>query len=97
MRERAAIETKLKRKIDTRLMPMIVIMYIMNNLDRNNIAAAKLAGLPKDLGLKGAEYQVSLNVIIISDDTNSFLKIVDCFRSICWLPSHASSFKSLPE
>ncbi len=32
--ERLHIETKLKRKIDLRLMPMIVIMYIMNYLDR---------------------------------------------------------------
>jgi hypothetical protein len=32
--ERHAVEGKLKRKLDTRLMPMIVLMYIMNYLDR---------------------------------------------------------------
>ena len=32
--ERIAVEGKLKRKLDTRLMPMIVLMYIMNYLDR---------------------------------------------------------------
>lgn len=32
--ERLAVEAKLKRKIDLRLMPMIVLMYIMNYLDR---------------------------------------------------------------
>jgi hypothetical protein len=32
--ERIAIENRLRRKIDIRLMPMIVIMYIMNYLDR---------------------------------------------------------------
>lgn len=32
--ERHHIEGKLKRKLDTRLMPMIVLMYIMNYLDR---------------------------------------------------------------
>jgi hypothetical protein len=32
--ERHDVEAKLKRKLDTRLMPMIVLMYIMNYLDR---------------------------------------------------------------
>lgn len=51
-------ENQLRRKIDYRLMPMAVLMYIMNYLDRNNIAAARLGGLEEDLGLKGTEYQV---------------------------------------
>jgi hypothetical protein len=57
--QRIETEAKLKRKIDIRLMPMIVLMYIMNYLDRNNIAAAKLAGILTDLKLKGPEFQVS--------------------------------------
>lgn len=36
---RVALEKQLKRKIDLRLMPMAILMYIMNYLDRNNIAA----------------------------------------------------------
>ncbi len=32
--ERLEIELRLKRKIDLRLMPMIILMYIMNYLDR---------------------------------------------------------------
>lgn len=35
--ERQDIEAKLKRKLDTRLMPMIVLMYIMNYLDRVSV------------------------------------------------------------
>lgn len=34
MEERLAIEAKLKRKIDLRLMPAIIIMYILNYIDR---------------------------------------------------------------
>lgn len=56
---RVEAENQLRRRIDYRLMPMVVIMYIMNYLDRNNIAAARLGGLEDDLGLKGTEYQVS--------------------------------------
>lgn len=32
--ERLDIEGKLKRKIDLRLLPMVILMYIMNYLDR---------------------------------------------------------------
>ena len=55
---RAELERKLVRRIDLRLMPMIVLMYIMNYLDRNNIASARVAGLQKDLGLSDTQYQV---------------------------------------
>lgn len=56
--QRAAAEKALLRKIDSRLLPMIVLMYIMNYLDRNNIAAARLGALEEDLNLQGNEYAV---------------------------------------
>jgi len=56
--ERDQMERKLVRKIDIRLLIMMVVMYILNYLDRNNIASAKLAGLEKDLKLQGDQYQV---------------------------------------
>lgn len=34
MEERLELETKLKRKIDLRLMPAIILMYILNYIDR---------------------------------------------------------------
>jgi hypothetical protein len=57
--ERLEVEEKLKRKIDLRLLPMVILMYIMNYLDRNNIAAARLAGLEEELGLTSVQYSVS--------------------------------------
>ena len=57
---RLEAETKLRKKIDTRLLPMIILMYIMNYLDRNNIAAVRLAGLQDELKLTSTQYQVSL-------------------------------------
>lgn len=56
--ELADLEVKVRRKIDFRLLPMIVLMYILNYLDRNNISSAKLAGLSKDLHLTGDKFQV---------------------------------------
>lgn len=38
--ERRKAERALVRKIDIRLLPMIVIMYILNYLDRNNIVSS---------------------------------------------------------
>lgn len=38
--ERAAAEKALVRKIDIRLLPMIIVMYILNYLDRNNIVGS---------------------------------------------------------
>lgn len=57
--ERDEMEKKLVRKVDIRLLIMIVVMYILNYLDRNNIASAKLAGLEKDLDMHGDQYLVS--------------------------------------
>lgn len=74
--QRASAELRLRRKIDTRLLPMIILMYsecrcyalvnrkrklmssVMNYLDRNNIATARLAGLQDELGLSSTQYQV---------------------------------------
>lgn len=59
--ELQSLERKLVRKIDIRLLPMLILMYILNYLDRNNIAAARLAGkvgLQKSLGLSSQQYNV---------------------------------------
>lgn len=59
--ERHQIERKLVRKVDWRLLPMCVIMYIMNYLDRNNIASARIAGkkgLQKGLKMTDTQYEV---------------------------------------
>ncbi|KAJ5748269.1 MFS general substrate transporter [Penicillium nucicola] len=63
--EREEMEKKLVRKIDLRLLIMMVVMYILNYLDRNNIASAKLAGLEDDLNLKGEQYQTAVSVLFV--------------------------------
>jgi len=65
--QRAELEVHLRRKIDWRLMPMIIIMYILNYIDRNNIAAAKLAGLPEDLHLdpNSNEFQTAVSILFV--------------------------------
>jgi hypothetical protein len=62
--QRTELEARLRRKIDFRLLPMIILMYIMNYLDRNNIASAKLAGIEAALHLPTSsdQYQVGENL-----------------------------------
>ncbi|KAK3185732.1 hypothetical protein K4F52_005597 [Lecanicillium sp. MT-2017a] len=55
--ERRQLERRLVSVLDIRLMPMLVLIYIMNYLDRNAIAAARLAGLVEELGLSSVQYQ----------------------------------------
>jgi MFS family permease len=63
--ERGDVEKNLVRKIDARLIPMIILMYIMNYLDRNNIAAARLGGLESDLDLVGNQYQTAVSILFV--------------------------------
>ncbi|KAI9898800.1 hypothetical protein N3K66_007160 [Trichothecium roseum] len=61
---RAAIEKRLKRKLDTRC-SLFVLIYIMNYLDRNNIASARLGGLQEDLNLDDTQYATCLSILYV--------------------------------
>ncbi|KAI8218255.1 COPII coat assembly protein sec16, partial [Colletotrichum sp. SAR 10_86] len=58
-----ALEKKLRWKIDLMIMPLIVWTYLMNYIDRNNYAAARLQGLEADLNLTHA---IGLSVLFIT-------------------------------
>jgi hypothetical protein len=49
-------------KTDIQILPCLVIMFIMNFLDRQNIASAKLANIEEDLGLSDVQYQTCVYV-----------------------------------
>nr|RBQ97822.1 hypothetical protein FVER53263_20887 [Fusarium verticillioides] len=63
--ELTALEKCLRRKIDLSLLPCMILIYIMNYLDRNAIGAARFGGLEEDLGLKGNEFQTAVSVIFV--------------------------------
>jgi hypothetical protein len=58
---RIEVEKMLKRKLDARC-SLFVLIYIMNYLDRNNIAAARLGGLQEDLGISNTQYSTCLSI-----------------------------------
>ncbi|KAK5732783.1 hypothetical protein LTR17_010201 [Elasticomyces elasticus] len=63
--EELVIEKKLVKKIDLVIMPTIVLVYLMNYIDRNNYPAARLAGLEEDLDMTGNQFQIGLSVLFV--------------------------------
>lgn len=64
---------KLLRKVDIRLLPCLVLMYMLNFLDRSNLAQARLGTLEKDLGMKGTDFNLATSILfVVSDTKHSF-------------------------
>ena len=60
-----ALDKKLTRRLDCTLLPVVILLFLLNILDRNNIANAKIAGLTKTLGITNAEYNTCLMIFYI--------------------------------
>lgn len=61
--ELEAMEKSIVRKLDIRTLPILVILFIVNILDRNTIANARLGGLEAELGMSDTQYQTALMVL----------------------------------
>lgn len=61
---RRQVEKSLKWKLDLRC-SLFVLIYIMNYLDRNNIAAARLGGLQEDLNINNTQYATCLSILYV--------------------------------
>ncbi|KNZ71257.1 hypothetical protein J132_00102 [Termitomyces sp. J132] len=64
--ERLEAERKLVRKLDSRLLPTVVVIYIMNYIDRNGITTARLKGMQQDLGISDIQYATVIAVLYAS-------------------------------
>ncbi|KZT70959.1 MFS general substrate transporter [Daedalea quercina L-15889] len=62
---RAVLERKLVRKLDSRLLPILTILYLLSFLDRSNIGNAKLDGLTTDLKMTQADYLNALTLYFL--------------------------------
>jgi len=62
--DRERIEKSLLRKVDTR-MSILVLIYILNYIDRNNAAAARLRGFEEDLHLRGQQFNNILSILYV--------------------------------
>ncbi|THH31322.1 hypothetical protein EUX98_g2895 [Antrodiella citrinella] len=77
---RRKLERKLLWKLDMR-MSILVFIYILNYVDRNNAGAARLRGFEADLHLKGQEFATLLSIlyvgyIIMQIPSNMFLNYI---------------------
>ncbi|MCJ1305833.1 hypothetical protein MMC08_008650 [Hypocenomyce scalaris] len=68
--EDPALERRILRKVDIRLIPPLFIMYILNclpgkDLDRNNIGNAKEAGMDVALNLSSSDYSLAVSIFFI--------------------------------
>ncbi|CAE6504641.1 unnamed protein product, partial [Rhizoctonia solani] len=59
-------ENRLVRKLDWQILPVVTILYLANFIDRTNIGNAKVAGLEKDIGLVGYQYNIGLSIFYIT-------------------------------
>lgn len=58
-------EKALRRKIDLRIFPITILLFILNFIDRNNFANARLKGLEQDLKLTDVEYQTCISILLV--------------------------------
>ncbi|KAK0706274.1 major facilitator superfamily transporter [Lasiosphaeria miniovina] len=63
---RDATEKKLLRKIDTHLLPFLVVMYLLNFLDRSNLAQARQGTFEKDLGMTGTDFNLATSIFFVA-------------------------------
>lgn len=68
-------EATLRWKIDLRLFPVLIILFILNFIDRNNFANARLKGLEADLNLSDVEYQTCISILLIGYFSSKFRRI----------------------
>ncbi|KAL4931444.1 major facilitator superfamily domain-containing protein [Aspergillus undulatus] len=57
--------TKLMRKVDLHLLPLLVVMYLLNFLDRNNLSQARLGTLEEDLGMEGTDFNLATSILFV--------------------------------
>lgn len=54
------------RKMDLRVCPWVMLVYLVSFLDRVNVGNARLYGLEADLGMKGSQFQTAVSVLFVT-------------------------------
>ncbi|KAI1780774.1 putative MFS transporter [Hypoxylon cercidicola] len=61
----AGMTKKLMKKVDYHLLPMLILMYMLNFLDRNNLAQARLGTLEEDLHMTGTDFNLATGILFV--------------------------------
>ncbi|KAF9484547.1 MFS general substrate transporter [Pholiota conissans] len=59
------LEKRLVRKLDFAMLPLFTLIYCLNFIDRTAIGNAKIAGLEKDLGMTGFDFNIALTIFYV--------------------------------
>ncbi|KAF8888065.1 major facilitator superfamily domain-containing protein [Infundibulicybe gibba] len=83
------VDSRVRRKVDLNLIPLIAILYLCSFLDRGNIGNARVAGMATDLRLTGIKYQLAAAVFFIPYSLmeipcNVALKLI---KPSIWIPA----------
>lgn len=60
-----AIEKKILRKLDFRIVPVLWLLFLVSFIDRGNIANAKIEGMDRELHLQGNQYNNAYWVFVL--------------------------------
>ncbi|GLA61424.1 hypothetical protein AtubIFM55763_006016 [Aspergillus tubingensis] len=61
-----ALEKKLLRKLDWRVIPALWFLFLVSFMDRSNIGNAKIAGMSKELHLVGNDYNLAVTMFTVA-------------------------------
>lgn len=64
-------ESHLVRKIDWRILPGVILLYLLSFLDRSNVANAKVEGLAQDTHMSMSIPPLSFFANILQPETNT--------------------------
>lgn len=59
------LNKKIIRKIDLLVLPTIGILYILNYIDRQNLASAKLQGIMEDLNMNTEQFATAVSILFV--------------------------------
>lgn len=59
------LNKSLVKRLDCTLMPVVVLLFLLNILDRNNIANAKISGLTVTLNISDLNYNTCLMIFYV--------------------------------
>ncbi|GAW15115.1 hypothetical protein ANO14919_045240 [Xylariales sp. No.14919] len=60
-----AMNKRVMRKVDIHLLPLLILMYLLNFLDRNNLSQARLGTLEADLGMTGTDFNLATSILFV--------------------------------
>lgn len=62
----AAIEARLRRKFDRRVLPLAILLYFSAFIDRSNMGNARILGLEDDINLTGNRFNIALTAFFVT-------------------------------